>query len=476
MQFKPQPGPQEQYFLNPADILIYGGSAGSGKSFALLLDPIRRLHIPGFTSVIFRRTYPEIENEGGLWDDSETIYPFMGGVPKESTLSWDFPKFKNTIKFAHMEHEKNKHNYQGSQICYEAFDELTHFSQSQFFYMLSRNRSVCGIKPYIRATCNPEAESWVAEFIAWWIDQETGYPIPERSGVLRWFIRDREKLIWSNSPEELREQAPYVPEEDFLPKSVSFIPAKLSDNPALLKKDPGYKANLLALSYVDRERLLGGNWKIRPSSGNMFRPEWLKVIELQDLPVSPNKMERVRSWDGAATEPEQQNKDPDYTAGVLMAEYQGRYYIFDLQHFQRSPAQTEAALIFTAEMDGRDVDICFEQEGGSAAKREIDRFKTSLFKGYTFQGKTTGKRDKVIRAKPFSAAVENGLVYLIRGLWNTELVSELSQFPNPKYHDDIVDAASAGFEYLNRRGLRGKIDLSKMVKPRNAPVIPKRTF
>jgi predicted phage terminase large subunit-like protein len=157
-----------------------------------------------------------------------------------------------------------------------------------------------------------------------------------------------------------------------------------------------------------------------------------------------------------------------------MGEYQGRYYVFDLQHFQRSPAQTEAALVSTAEMDGRDIDICFEQEGGAAAKREIDRFKTTIFKGYTFQGKTTGGRDKIIRAKPFSAACENGLVYVIRGPWNAQFVNELSNFPDPKYHDDIVDASSAGFEYLNRRGARGKIDLSKMIKQRNAPIVPKR--
>jgi hypothetical protein len=239
MQFKPQPGPQTEYFLNPADILIYGGSSGSGKTYSLLLDPIRRIHIPGFTSVIFRRTYPEIENEGGLWDESENIYPYLGGVPRESDLSWNFPKYNNNIKFAHMEYEKDKHKYQGSQICFLGFDEITHFTASMVFYMLSRNRSMCGIKPYVRATCNPDAESWVSEFIAWWIDQDTGYPIPERSGLLRWFIRDRDAIIWADSKEELRDLAPYIPEEDFLPKSVTFIPAKLSDNPALLRKDPG---------------------------------------------------------------------------------------------------------------------------------------------------------------------------------------------------------------------------------------------
>ena len=80
------------------------------------------------------------------------------------------------------------------------FDELTHFTAHQFFYMVSRNRSTCGVRPYIRATCNPYADSWVADFLAWWIDQETGLPIPERAGVLRYYIRVAEKIEWAGSP------------------------------------------------------------------------------------------------------------------------------------------------------------------------------------------------------------------------------------------------------------------------------------
>jgi hypothetical protein len=74
------------------------------------------------------------------------------------------------------------YDWQGAQIPLICFDELTHFRAHQFFYMVSRNRSTCGVRPYIRATCNPDADSWVANFLAWWIDPETGFPIPERAG------------------------------------------------------------------------------------------------------------------------------------------------------------------------------------------------------------------------------------------------------------------------------------------------------
>ena len=62
--------------------------------------------------------------------------------------------------------------------------------------MLSSNRSTCGVKPYIRATTNPDTDSWVRQFIAWWIDEDSGYPIPSRSGKIRWFFiqNDRDNL------------------------------------------------------------------------------------------------------------------------------------------------------------------------------------------------------------------------------------------------------------------------------------------
>src|SRR5205809_978024 len=69
--------------------------------------------------------------------------------------------------------------------------------------MVSRNRSTCGVRPYIRATCNPDADSWVADFLAWWIDPESGLPIPERAGVVRYYIRVAERIVWADRPEEL---------------------------------------------------------------------------------------------------------------------------------------------------------------------------------------------------------------------------------------------------------------------------------
>jgi hypothetical protein len=260
------PGPQTEFLRTAADICIYGGAAGGGKTVGLILEPLRYVsQVPGFTAVFFRRTTPEITNPGGLWDESLNFYPRFGGIPHHRAHEWRWSR-GGKIKFSHLQLDSTVYHWQGAQIALICFDELTHFTAHQFYYLLSRNRSTCGVRPYIRATCNPDADSWVADFLAWWIDQETGLPIPERAGVLRYFIRVAEKTVWADRPEELmhrmtnRQDRP--PGGDLLrPISVTFIPANVHDNPVLLRINPEYLTWLLSLQLLERERLLGGNWK-----------------------------------------------------------------------------------------------------------------------------------------------------------------------------------------------------------------------
>ena len=247
------------------------------------MEPLRHVTTNHqFAAVFFRRNTTQIRNPGGLWDESRTLYPLLGAKPAKAVLEWRWP-FGGLVKFAHLEHESTVYDWQGAQIALICFDELTHFTKAQFFYMLSRNRSGCGVRPYIRATTNPDADSWVREFIAWWIDQETGLAIQERSGVIRWFVRLNDAIIWADTREELvtrygRTDLPPDHEDQPRPKSVTFITAKLSDNKILLAKDPGYKANLEAQNAVERARLLGGNWKIRPAAGLFFEAGEVKEV------------------------------------------------------------------------------------------------------------------------------------------------------------------------------------------------------
>lgn len=274
----PQPGYQLMALSSSADIVIGGGAAGVGKTFTLLLDPLRDIDVDGFGGVIFRRTSPQIRNEGGLWDTSMGLYTHMNAKARESLLEWVFES-GSKLKFSHLEHEKNIYDWQGSQIPFIGFDELTHFTKKMFFYMLSRNRSVCGVKPYVRATCNPDPDSWVADFIKWWIDQDTGFPIREREGVVRYMVVDGDNYIWGDTFEEAREKAWHILEPvvtkggidpKHLIKSVTFISGSIYDNKELLKVDPAYIGNLLSQDNETKAALLEGNWKVVLSDEDIY--------------------------------------------------------------------------------------------------------------------------------------------------------------------------------------------------------------
>jgi predicted phage terminase large subunit-like protein len=433
VEIRPQPGPQERFLASPADIVVYGGQAGGGKTWGLLLEPVRHLGVRDFSAVIFRQTSPQIRNPGGLWDASMKLYPYAGGQAREYALEWTFQGGAK-VKFAHLQHETDKLDWQGAEVTFIGFDELTHFSESQFYYMLSRNRSTCGVRPYVRATTNPDADSWVASFIAWWIDPADGYPIPDRAGVLRWCVRVNDTVVWADSPEEIAAQYP-----DLAPKSVTFIPASVHDNRKLLEADPGYLANLMALPLVERERLLGGNWKIRAAAGLVFNRAWFEIVD-----AAPSEARRVRYWDRAATA-----GGGDWTVGVRIAVKDGLYYVEDVVRGQWGSGERERIIRQVAEDDGKAVRIYIEQEPGSSG---VDSVRTSIMGlgGYAVEAdKVTG--DKITRANPLAAQAQAGNVKLVRGPWNESYVRELHAFPTKGVPDDQVDASSGAFTKLALR-------------------------
>ena len=468
VEYRPQPGPQEMFLSSPADIVIYGGMAGGGKTWGLEFEPLRHIlpsarwpnGVPGFTGVIFRRTAPQIRNEGGLWDESLTIYPHFGGKPIEHITEWRF-QGGQTIRFASMQHEKDRFDWDGSQIPYIGFDELIHFTEEQFFYLLSRNRTTIGIKPYVRATTNPDADSWVADFIAWWINQDEqdpnyGLPIPERIGKIRYFVRKNDQLHWGDTPEELYHLFEHYPahiNRRNLVKSLTFIPASVYDNRKLLDANPEYLANLEALPYVERMRLLGGNWKIRPTTGNIFNRSWWigKIVA-----ASPAEGRRVRYWDKAATDKEErgatEHRTP-YTVGLLLNRTSsGLWYVEDVRREQVSPGKRELLIQETALDDGPDVVIWIEQEPGSGGK-ESAQISIKGLAGYNVRKQPAiGNQidSKIGRAMPASAQVEAGNVYLVEAPWNKAFIDELHAFPQGRLKDQ-VDAFSGAFNKLARR-------------------------
>lgn len=460
---KPQPGPQTAFMATPANVCIYGGAAGGGKSFGLLMSALRYKNVPGFGCTIFRRNFNQIFSQGGLWDESMKIYQGIRGAdPKFARGQWWFRNqngdIVSKVTFAHIERDEDVHKWQGSQICEIGFDELTHFSEKTFFYMLSRNRSTCGVEPFIRATCNPDADSWVAKFIEWWIDPDTGYPIPERSGKLRWFVRRDEILYWANTKQELWKRFGLkTPEEKAEPRSVTFIMSKLEDNQELLKVNPGYMANLKAMSVIERERLLHGNWKIKAAAGLFFKRS--QVGDYLSF-VPDDVIEWVRCWDLAATE-KAENGDPAFTSGVLMGKRKnGRYIVADVVNKQMSASDVRQTIKHTAQQDiakYKRVKIRLPKDPGQAGKEQAESYIKFLAGFNVVTVAETGSKEA--RAEPMAAQWQAGNFDVLTGAWNEEYLQQLENFPDSKFKD-MVDASANAFTELETKNV---FDLSNLI-------------
>lgn len=435
---RPQKGPQEKFLATTADIAIYGGAAGGGKTYALLMEPLRYMYVRGYRAVIFRHSYTQIAASGGLWDESTNMYTGIKGAfpTKSPKYHWTFAK-KASLYFDYLDRDDNVHKWQGSQITFIGFDELTHFTERQFFYMLSRNRSTCGVKPYVRATCNPDSDSWVAKFISWWIDQETGYPIAERSGKVRYMVRLNDEIIWGDSIQELTEKG--VSETDI--KSVTFIASTLQDNKILMEADPSYMANLKALPLVERERLLLGNWKIKAAAGLYYQR-----VQVTMIAALPNDIILwARGWDLAATS-EDEEGDPAYTAGVLIGKRKnGHYVIADVINQRLAASGVRKLVETTCKTDkakyGRVVER-LPKDPGQAGKEQAESY-IKMLSGYLVKAlPESGSKES--RAEPLAAQWQAGNVEVLIADWNEMYFNQLESFPESKFKD-MVDASSSAF-------------------------------
>jgi len=404
------------------------------------MEAARGCQVKDYTGVIFRRTSPEIMGGGGIWDESTKLYPLLGGEPQEHRLVWKFPSGAS-IQFSHLQYEKDVFAHQGRQYCSIMWDEISHFTSKQFFYLLSRNRSTCGLRPWVRATTNPVPASdktggWVRRLIDWWIGDD-GLPIKERSGVLRYFVRIDGDLHWGDSEDDLRKQFAHLPEDEIRPMSFTFIAAMLGDNKALISKDPGYRARLMSLPLVERSRLLGGNWNVEAAPGMYFRRSFFEMIDAAPVDVS----QRVRAWDKAVTKPSPSNPDPDWTVGLKYSRlHDGSFCVEHVERFRESTLGVETAIARLAQADGKKTKIALWQDPGQAGKADALHFVKGLYAFMTHVERAS--ENKVTYAGPVSSQAEAGNIKVVKGAWNDQFFAELEAFPSKGIHDDQMDALS----------------------------------
>jgi predicted phage terminase large subunit-like protein len=444
--FAPQPGPQSIFLSSMVDELLYGGAAGGGKSWGLVLGPLRWCMNPDFNGLLLRRETPQLEALIAL---TRRIYtaaiPGARAVQAGGGLIWRFPA-GGRLTLTHCKEEADAFNYQGREFHFIGFDELTHFLLKQFDELKSRIRSPYpGLPRYIRATSNPggAGHEWVFKLWGPWLDPECE--------TMPWL---KPRFVTGENNEPLRVpplqsgEIAYVEITDegqrFIPKPAKFDPnihrtrqfigATVDDNKILVENDPRYKANLRSLDSVRSAQLLKGDWLIKPAPGLYFKRGWFKLASA--LPAGGFQ---VRYWDRAGSESDRS----DWTVGLKMVRIGDLFYVVDVVRFQGDPGLVQETIVNTATADGVECMQVLELDPGQAGLVEMTGLIKAL-KGFNAQPwKPTG--DKVVRASAVSPQCRDGNVYVFKKAWLGAFFSELEAFPSDDEHDDQVDALSGAF-------------------------------
>lgn len=420
---------QQAGLLMPHREVLYGGAAGGGKSDWLLMCALQYVDIPGYSALLLRRSFRELNLEGGLMERARDWLLPTKAHWRGSENSWHFPSGA-ILTFGYLENARDHERYQGSNWSFVGVDELTQFREAQYRYLFSRLR-----RPKIAKDTPPAKRKQ--------IEALQRVPVRMRAasnpgGVGHEWVRQRFGIY----PQEGNPDGPPVGNtpEWVAQEGRVFVAAGLADNPHLDQAD--YERSLAELDPVTRAQLLRGDWSAR-EAGDLFRAEWFRVLE-----EPPPVRRRVRYWDLAATEAGGHGDDPDYTAGVLLGEQEdtGRFVVLDVRRFRKRPDGVEKTVRQTAQSDGRNVPVLIEQEGGASGKAIIYNYQRSILPEFEVRG-IPASGSKEARAQPVSAKAEAGLIDLVRGPWIMDFLDELESFPGGG-HDDQVDALSGAWNYL----------------------------
>lgn len=455
IELRPNPGPQTVFLSTTAQIAIYGGFPGGGKSYGLMMEGARHFQNPMYRCLIIRRIREDITKIGGLWQASKDFFAPFKTKTNDSDLTHTFPA-GGVLGFGSMRDARKDHErFKSAEIDLLMFEEIAGeegngIEEHQFWYMLSRNRGFArsGIRSYVRGTSNP-APGWLARLLlaAGYINKE-GFAVPEMSGVILWFYRDENTnlLCWFDSEEEAQADIEDKKLDDVSPMSFTFILASAKDNPY---QDDDYVSKLSNLSRIDRERLKKGNWLIENDENGMFKRHWWGKSSRH--PKQFKKL--VRSWDLAATEKKPDN-DPAYTASVLMGITEDNYiWILHAERFRESPAGVRRRIRARADNDAQvwgKVYTTLPLDPGAGGKLQYETIAADLRGHLVKPMPTIG--DKATRAEFLADSAENGFVTIYIDPSNHDeimevLINEGATFPYGKFKD-IIDAAADAHDFL----------------------------
>ena len=397
-----------------------------------------------------------ILKSGAVWDESKQIFTDIDpkGKIKVKDLKYQFSSGAE-VAFSHFERVDDTRNWQGSQISSCVMEELCQFEEEQFDYILSRLRTSANMKPNMRATMNPEADSWVKKYVSWYLYPEGhelfGRPDPSKQGIIRWFIRRSDGLVWGDSKEELLEKHP-----DGIPLAFRFISASVFDNPYI---QPSYIAFLNGLPKLEKEKLLYGSWEARVEATTYFQRSWCEEITAYD-PSEITKL--VRAWDFAATLKSDAVPSPDYTVSVLMAKTKTNdYIVLDVRRMRIRPGDWETQIVDAWEYDRQicgNVVTIIPQDPGASGQMATSILCRALAERGIVTEKMRASGKKLDRFRPFSASSQVGSVKFLKGCGN--------DYENKVVNDNgFVYRELEAFDGLRRSGEHGHDRIVVVYKP-----------
>lgn len=379
--------------------MLFGGAAGGGKSISLLAAALQFVPIRGYSALLLRRTYADLNLPKALIPLSHMWLGGTNAAWNGQKYQWAFPSGA-TLSFGYLATENDKYRYQGSEFQYIGFDELTQFSATSYAYMQSRLRKTESMAAPLRcrSASNP-------------------------GGTGNAWVKDR--FIDPPSPTDC-----------------VFVPSKLEDNPYLDRAE--YEESLAALDPTTRRQLRHGDWNVTAEAG-IFRREWLRHYRIESgfyllgpKRVRKSDCSRFATVDCAGTS-KYNAADPDYTVCCVWdATADGDMILVDMWRGQVEIPEAVDAIMGAARR--YDVPWVGIEKNGLG----LGVVQTARKLGLTVRPMLARAGvDKVARSQVLQIRMEQGSVWFPAGLEITGTIeAELLGFPTVGMHDDIVDCCA----------------------------------
>jgi phage terminase large subunit-like protein len=467
---EPQPGPQSDFITSEAEIRIYAGAMGTGKTYALLLDwLIKGAAVDGANGLVCRKNSADITIRGGLWDESKKVFARTGGHERGgANMDWEWSATGSTLSFRHLK-EDSVTRKKGPGFSWVGIEEADECEMDTILWLLQRMRSAAGIRPMLAMTTNPNPFHPLRTWVDWYIEDRAdgrGLLDPSKSGIVRYTMAHTAtgRRVFADTAEQCASLAEGEPAGAM---TYTVISSVLEDNAILEAADPNYRGKFSQMSPSERAKNLDADWNAKPETGGMLRKSrWTPV----EAPLGPI-VRRVRGWDKAGTRPSKVTPNPDFTAGPLMLwDDAGRFYLAGLEVCREEPAEVLRLQRNTAALDGPAVDQVSFTDPGAAGKEAAmstrRNFESSPRCGRVSFYPTGNKlNQKVLNAQALSQALEQGRGYILVGPWMDQpysdagdapstiralIESQLFVFVDPEAKDDIVDGVTVAFNHGDR--------------------------